>query len=83
MIEAGAPSTGSCDSSRVCPVSGGSHVRTTRALALLMLVRIPLENTKRPEPRTPGGVGAPTRLIERSGRNGGGRPRPDYSDYRP
>src|SRR5215216_577876 len=52
--------------------TGGSHVRTTRALALLMSIGIPLENTKGPEPRTVGVMGAPTRLIQRSGRNGGG-----------
>src|SRR5918993_4236238 len=57
--------------------TGGSHVRTTRALALLMSIAISLENTKRPESRTVGVMGAPTRLIQRSGRNGGGKPRPD------
>jgi hypothetical protein len=52
--------------------TGDRHGLTTRALKLLMSIGIPLENTKRPEPRR-----APTRLVQRSGRDGGGRPRPE------
>jgi hypothetical protein len=48
MIEAGAPSTGKLQAHPECArPTGGSHVRTTRALALLMAIGIPLENTNR------------------------------------
>ena len=36
---------------RVCPPTEGSHGCTTEAFKLLMSIGIPLENTKRPEPR--------------------------------
>src|SRR5215208_6868947 len=35
----------------VVPEHRGNHVRITRALMLLMSIGIPLENTKRPQPR--------------------------------
>ena len=59
------------------PSTGGSHGLTTRALKLLMSIGIPVENTKRLQPPR-----APTLLVQRSGRDGGGRPRPDYSARR-
>jgi hypothetical protein len=48
------------------PTHRDRHGLTTRALKLLMSIRIPLENTKRPEPHTMVGVEAPTPLPERS-----------------
>jgi hypothetical protein len=53
MREAGAPSTGATHESlaRVCPPTGGSHFRTTEAFTLLTSIGVPLENTKRLEPR--------------------------------
>ena len=54
MREAGTTNTGNKVRnvlSEVCPPHGGTHGLTTRALKLLMSIGIPLENTKRPEPR--------------------------------
>jgi hypothetical protein len=42
---------------RVCSPHRGSHGRTARALKLLMSIGIPLENTKRPDPKSPDPLG--------------------------
>jgi hypothetical protein len=44
MRETGRRARGSCDSSRVCPVSGGTHGCTTGTPILLISIRFPLEN---------------------------------------
>jgi hypothetical protein len=54
MIEADEPSTGGPLAARYIECArptGGSHGLTTEAFTLLMSIGIPLENTKRPEPR--------------------------------
>ena len=48
-------------------IEHAGYCPTTEAFTLLMSIGIPLENTKRPQPRR-----APARWVQRSGRDGGG-----------
>ena len=51
----------------LCPAHRDRHGRTTEALTLLILIGIPLENTKSPEPHTVVSVEAPTPSLKEAG----------------